>query len=249
MSNKYVVGGLLLCCLTSAPAIKADTIGLYLSASTWSPDISGFIDNTGPEIDLVDTLGYNDDDFQRLSVRLEHPLPVLPNIGLERYDLDSASVATLTESILYDGVLYNINETVDSQLDLSHQSVLLYYEVLDNWVNLDIGLDVMLFDGMIALDSTTSSNMTDIDETIPALYAMFEFDFPLTGLSAGGALSYIGYDDNDITKSRLFVAYESEIGLGVEVGLQTFDAEWEDIELSNGNLSYDGIYSSITFHF
>ena len=249
MSNKQLVGGLLLCCVASAPAINADTLGLYLSASAWSPDITGTIDNTGPAIDVVDTLGYNDDDFQRLSVRLEHPLPVLPNFGLERFDLDSSSVATLTETIIYDGTVYNIDDTVNSQIDLSHQSVLLYYEVLDNWVNLDIGLDVMLFDGVFELDSTTSTSTTDLDETIPALYAMFEFDFPLTGLTAGAAVSYIGYDDNDLTKTRLFVAYESDIGLGVEMGLQTFDLEWEDIELSNGNLSYDGIYSSITFHF
>ena len=70
MSNKQLVGGLLLCCVASAPAINADTLGLYLSASAWSPDITGTIDNTGPEIDVVDTLGFNDDDFQRLSVRL-----------------------------------------------------------------------------------------------------------------------------------------------------------------------------------
>ncbi len=249
MSNKYLVGGLLFCCMVSSSAFKADTLGLYVSASNWSPDISGTIDNTGPAIDLVDTLGYSDEDATRLSVRFEHPLPVLPNLGLERYDLDSSSTATLSEIITYNGTVYNINDTVNSQLDLSHQSVLLYYEVLDNWVNLDIGLDIMLFDGQIELESSTDSNMTDLDETIPALYAMFEFDFPLTGLTAGAALSYIGYDDNDITKSRLFVAYESEIGLGVEAGVQTFDAEWEDINLSNGNLSFDGAYASITFHF
>ena len=151
--------------------------------------------------------------------------------------------------MVYDGVVYNINDTVNSQLDLSHQSVLLYYEVLDNWINLDIGLDVMLFDGSIALESTTASAATDLDETIPALYGMFEFDFPLTGLTAGAAVSYIGYDDNDITKTRLFLAYESELGLGVEVGMQTFDAQWDDINLSNGDISFDGIYGSFNYHF
>ena len=249
MSKKHIMGSVLIGCLTTASVTQADTIGLYLSASAWSPDITGTIDNTGPQIDLVDTLGYDEEDAQRLSLRLEHPIPVLPNIGLERYDLDSSSVATLTETILYDGTLYNIDDTVSSQLDLSHQSVLLYYEILDNWVNLDIGLDVMLFDGSIALESSTDSNMTDLDETIPALYAMFEFDFPLTGLTAGAAVSYIGYDDNDITKSRLFVAYESDIGLGLEIGMQAFDAQWEDINLSNGDISFDGFYSSVTFHF
>ena len=250
MSIKRSLTGALLCCATVTPVTQADTIlGLYLSASAWAPDITGTIDNLGPAIDLNDTLGFTDEDAQRLSARLEHPLPVLPNIGIERYDLDGVAVATLNESIIYDGTTYNVSDVVNSQLDMSHQSVLLYYEILDNWISLDLGLDIMVFDGLIALDSSTESSMTDIDETIPALYGMVQSDFPTTGLSVGGTISYIGYDDNDITKSRLFLGWESEFGLGLELGIQTFDAEWVDINESNGNVSFDGMYTSLTYHF
>jgi hypothetical protein len=91
--------------------------------------------------------------------------------------------------------------------------------------------------------------MTDIDETIPAIYGMLQFDFPATGFSVGGTVSFISYDDNDITKSRLYLGWESDIGLGLEVGVQAFDAEWQDINESNGNISFDGIYTSLTYHF
>lgn len=250
MSIKPSIAGAILCCASVSSVAQADTIlGLYLSASAWSPDISGTIDSTGPRIDLNDTLGFSDDDAQRLSARLEHPVPVLPNIGLETYDLGNTSVATLNESIIYDGTVYNISDVVTSQLDMSHQSVLLYYELLDNWISLDLGLDIMVFDGLIALESSTNNSMTDIDETIPAIYGMLQFDFPATGFSVGGTVSFISYDDNDITKSRLYLGWESDIGLGLEVGVQAFDAEWQDISESNGNVSFDGMYTSLTYHF
>ncbi|NNJ72389.1 MAG: TIGR04219 family outer membrane beta-barrel protein, partial [Enterobacterales bacterium] len=220
--------------------LKADTLGIYLSASNWKPDISGNIESFGPAISLNETLGFTDDSGSQLSIRFEHPIPGLPNIGIQNNIFDSMASATLNQSITYDGVVYAVNTDVSSTLDFSHQDIILYYEILDNWISLDLGINIMNFDGEFNLVSGSGASIqrsdTTLDELVPALYGMVQFDFPATGIYVGSTLSYIGVDEDNFTKTKLLVGWESEAGLGVEVGYQSFAAEWEDFSDSNGNI-------------
>ncbi len=231
-------------------SLKADTIlGIYLSVSNWQPDFSGEIDNSGPIIDLNDQLNIIDDSSTILSFALEHPIPLVPNVKIQTTALDTRSVSTLDSDISFGGITFPSGSELNSQIDLSHTDYILYYEILDNWVSIDFGITVMNFDGNISLQSDGLVSVVNIDDYVPSGYAKASFELPLTGAFVGAEGSLLSVGDNSISDYKVFLGWESEFGLGAEVGYHSFAVEWEDFDSSDGDLAFDGYYASVNYHF
>ncbi len=230
--------------------VQADTLlGLYFSASHWQPDFSGDMNYDGSDINIEDQLNIEDDSSTVFSIALEHPIPLLPNIKLQRTTLDTSSIATLGSDLTFGGITFPDGTQLQSLLDFSHTDYILYYELLDNWVSLDLGINVINFDGNIILESEGLNSDLELDEFVPTLYGKASFELPLTGAYLGAEGSIIGSGDAAISDYKVFVGWESDFGLGAELGLHRFGADWEDIEDSHGDLVFDGYYASVIFHF
>jgi outer membrane protein len=235
--------------LAALNPVRADFVGLNIGANHWMPDVTGsFKSNTSTTdttINLKNDLGYKDDSSTSLSLSFEHPVPFIPNIKYSGYDLNSSSVGSA--SFNFKGKPYT--GIINSTLDLSHNDIVLYYELLDNWVNVDLGLDFKKFDGKVSVSDTTNSETIDVDETIPMLYLAARFDLPLTGMYIGANIQQLSVGDNSSEDTTLMVGYESKSGLGVEGGIKTFSLDLQDSNNLNTNLEYDGIYLNGYFHF
>ena len=231
-------------------SLKADTIlGIYISASSWQPDFSGEIDNSGPVINLNDQLNITDDSSTLTSFALEHPVPWIPNVKVQRTELDTTSLSIIGSDINFGGVIFPSGSELNSQIDLSHTDYILYYEILDNWVSIDFGISLMNFDGNISLQSDGLASEVNLDDYVPAGYARASFELPLTGVFAGVEGSLLSVGDNSISDYKVFLGWESEFGLGAEVGYHSFSVDWEDFDSSNGDLTFDGYYVSVNYHF
>ena len=249
--NSVTIKALVLALSVVVPAsLKADTIlGMYFSASSWHPDFSGEINNAGPMIDLNDELNIIDDSSTLMSFALEHPVPWIPNVKIQRTELDTTSSSILGSDISFGGVTFPSGSTLGSQIDLSHTDYILYYEILDNWVSIDLGITLMNFDGNIRLQSVDLSSEVNLDDYVPAGYAKAIFELPLTGAFAGVEGSLLSVGDNSVSDYKIFIGWESEFGLGAELGYHSFGVDWEDFDSSNGDLTFDGYYVSVNYHF
>ena len=229
---------------------SADFVGLNIGVAQWMPDLSGsFSSNSGTSVDLNSDLGYSDKSSTSLSVSFEHPVPLIPNVKYQGYDLNSSSSSTLTSQLTFDGNTYNATTDINSTLDLSHNDIVLYYELLDNWINIDVGLDLKKFDGKVSIsDSNTTSSIT-VDETIPLLYLAARVDLPFTGLYVSANIQQLSIGDNSVEDTTLLIGYESSMGLGIEGGFKTFTLELNDASNLNTNLQYDGLFLNGYYHF
>jgi len=235
----------------SIPA-HADFVGFSIGAAYWAPSLSGDFNSDGEsDIDLSDDLDIDDPSQSSLVLSLEHPVPFLPNIRYQSIDLDSDGRNTLTSSIRFDGETYGANETVRSTFDLSHDDIVLYYEVMDNWVNLDIGLDLKKFDGEVSMVGSTNTNTSsiEIDETLPLLYLSAKFDLPFSGFYVGADISSFSIDDSSADELTVKLGYESGSGLGIEGGVKTFSLDLDDADDLDTDIEYDGAYVNGYFHF
>lgn len=224
--------------------VWADFVGLNIGANHWTPDISGsFNSKNQSSIRLQNDLGYKDDSSTSLSLSFEHPVPFIPNIKYSGYDLSASSASTTTGTVNFNGGSYTGN--INSTLDLSHNDIVLYYELLDNWVNLDLGLDLKKFDGKVSIND----NSIDVDTTIPMIYLAARFDLPLTGLYVGANIQQLSIGDSSSEDTTLMIGYESKSGLGVEGGIKTFTLELQDANNLDTNLEYDGIFVNGYYHF
>ena len=240
-----------LCALGMSSNTLADTLGLTVGAFAWQQDFSGDIQSgdTGDVISIDKTLGYDDDETNGFFyAALEHPIPFIPNVMLARTEIDAS--ATETSSFTFDGI--DFNGTIDSSTDLSHTDLTLYYEILDNWVSLDIGLTVRTFDEGFEItgDTNLGTDKSDleVDETIPMFYVGTKFELPLSGLyvSAGG--NWVSYDDDELLDYKVALGYETDIGLGIEAGFRSFEIDYEDDD-EFADTTTDGAYAGIFYHF
>ncbi len=232
----------------TASMAQADTIlGIYAGAGIWQSDISGDVQDGTTEIDTEDDIGLDDNTNNYFYAALEHPIPLLPNIKLQHTKLSLDGDNALSRTIDFGGSQFSLNENVSAEADLTHTDATFYYEILDNWVSLDVGISVRLFDGFVEIQSTNESAREDLDVPIPLLYAKVRFDLPLTGLSLDAEAQGIGFSGNNLIDATVRIAYESTIGLGLEAGYRSMRLKIdEDIE---GDIDLGGVFAGINFHF
>lgn len=224
----------------------SDFVGLNIGSSFWKPDVSGTFNssNSSDNINLANDLNLSDHSGQALTLSFEHPIPSLPNIKIQNYSLSTSSSANLSSSVSFNNQTFS--GSVSSTLDLSHNDIVFYYELLDNWVNLDLGLNLKVFEGEISLQDSS----IDINETIPLMYLSARFDLPFSGFYVGANIQNISLENSSsVEDSTLLIGYESSNGIGIEGGYKTFSLDLDDSNRLNTTLEYDGLYLNGYIHF
>lgn len=233
----------------AAPFASADTLlGIYAGAGAWMVDTSGHL---GSDLDLEDDLKLDSTTATQFYVALEHPVPLVPNARIKRTDLTVDGTGSVTGNV--GGI--NLTGNVATDLDLSHTDFTVYYEILDNWVSVDVGFTARLFDGSVSFDGAgvTGGTSEDLNFVVPMGYAMAQFELPLSGLYVGGDLNYIGFNGNTLSDLNVQLGYNFPvpvIDLGLAVGYRQFTLKTDD-DLGDFETDIDvsGPYVNATFHF
>ncbi|WP_165855310.1 TIGR04219 family outer membrane beta-barrel protein [Marinobacter sp. JSM 1782161] len=211
-------------CFSSAAL--ADVVGLGANVSYWDSDLTGTASQGNDTVDVDDDLNLDSDDNVNLTAILEHPVPLLPNVRLNYTSIEQSGRGRLSTN--YNGII--VGSEVRSELDLDQVDLTLYYELLDNWVNLDGGLTVRNLDGKLTVrDTTNTANVseTEVDAVIPMLYAAARFDLPLTGLSVGVEGSGIAYGGDSILDGSAYGQYDLSV-LRLRAGYREYSIDYED---------------------
>jgi len=231
-----------------ATQAQADTIfGVYAGAGSWQTDYSGDIGD--PAISTQD-LGITDNSNSFFYIALEHPVPVLPNIKLQHTSISRSQTATITQSFEIDGTQFDADTDVHSAFDLSYDEATLYYEVLDNWLNLDLGLTVRKFSGYVSAESDMTSEKVDANLAVPMLYGKFQFDLPFTGFSAGFEGNYVTYQNSSLSdySAKISYLFDSVLDAGLELGYRAMNLKIDDSGVQT-DLELSGPYAAAIFHF
>jgi len=256
MTKLFKLIPLLAFIILSMPS-RADTVlGIYVGAGVWQSDFSGSLSETGQlSVDLSNDLGISGEDTNFAFIALEHPIPIIPNIRIQQTDLSISDTGNLSQTIIYDGTTFTASTDVNSTLDFSHIDATLYYELLDNWVNLDFGVTFRMFDGEASIETVATpvqAARQELEGTIPMLYLKGQIDLPFTGFYLAASGNAIGYDGNKLTDLIATVGYQSDglvLDFGVEVGIRTFTFELDDLDEIDGDIEMSGVYAALTIHF
>ncbi|PCJ21974.1 MAG: hypothetical protein COB04_02010 [Gammaproteobacteria bacterium] len=238
--------------------VAADTIfGIYAGAGAWFSEYNGdFSSDDAVDINLGDDLSFDKDNANSFYVAIEHPIPVLPNFRVQRTEVAIDENSELASQIEFDGAEFSSTEEVTAKLDLTHTDLTLYYEVLDNWVSLDLGVTVRVFDGEVLLQGTTIDPDTsepvfarqEIDVPIPMLYGKARFDLPFSGLAVEAEGNILEVSGNGVADATLKLAYEAKFGIGAEIGYRVFQLTLDDQDDLNAEVTIDGIYIGLSLH-
>lgn len=243
-----------LCLAALSTRAGADVVGLSLGADYWNYDISGSAryksTSSSDDLDLQDDLGYNDASTTVIRATLEHPVPVLPNVRLTYTDLDESADGRLTKSVVYGNTTFQLNEAVHSRFELKQTDITFYYRVLDNLVNLDLGLTAKYIDSRARITGETSgSEQANLSAWVPLVYAHAGIDLPLSGLSIGTEGSAIGYSGSRFYDFTANLNYQTPWLLGLVVGYRATRLELDDIDDSFADVKFSGPYAGAYLHF
>lgn len=234
--------------LTSS--VQADFIGAEVGYAAWNTKLTGDIRKGNDSFDFENELGYGSHEINGfLWAYIDHPLPLIPNLKIQKTNFSDSGTGSIQTSKTFSGKTLSAGN-LSSSIDFDQIDVIPYYRILDNWVNLDLGLNFKIIDGDISMtDNANTSATTDFTVVLPMLYAKARFDMPLTGLSVETDASYISYDGNSFTDVKAGVVYESSIGLGATAGYRLQNITLDDIDDTYGKMDIKGIYAGLFFHF
>ncbi|MCK0164691.1 TIGR04219 family outer membrane beta-barrel protein [Marinobacter sp. S6332] len=208
--------------LLATSLAQADVVGLGASVGYWDSNLSGNAASGGNSVDVDDELRLKDDGNANASIYVEHPVPVLPNVRLAYTLIEQSGNSTLTNP--YDGVS---SGPVRSDLDLEQLDLTLYYELLDNWVNLDLGLTIRDFSGELLVQNNSQVSRTEADAVLPLGYIAARFDLPLTGVAVGAEGNFISFDGDSMRDFNVYGQYNISV-LQLRAGYRQIAVDYED---------------------
>ncbi|MBW7470105.1 TIGR04219 family outer membrane beta-barrel protein [Marinobacter sp. M216] len=213
--------------ILSAPVAQADVVGLGANVSYWDSDLSGQATDNGDVVDVENDLNLDSDSNANASLYFEHPVPVLPNVRLNYTLIEQTGRGQLGAD--FGGIFVGSGVDVRSDLDLEQLDLTLYYEVLDNWVNLDLGLTARSLDGELNVKEIggTQASKTQVDAVLPMGYVAARFDLPLTGVSVGAEGNFVSYSGDSLHDFSAYGQFEIAV-LQLRAGYRQMSIDYED---------------------
>lgn len=229
----------------------ADVVGLSVGGGVWQASPEGDIGRS--DINLESTLNLEEENNQFIFVAIEHPIPILPNIRVQHSEMEWNGDALIAAGTNLNGNAFVSSEQVAVSLDLTHTDATLYYEVLDNVIDLDLGITARSFDGEASLIGATQQEAIDLDATGPLLYGRVGVDMPFTGLSAHLLANWINVDEFRLIDWAAEIMYEFDLlpalDAGLILGYRSMLVELDDLDELQADASFEGYYFALQLRF
>jgi len=233
----------------------ADIIGGELNLGYYNHAPSGTVQYEGDVVDIKKDLKWSKEGDMFIKAYIEHPLPVIPNIKLGYSTFGHQGEGSVDKSFQFGSSSFQLNSNIKTKLDLKMYDLTLYYEILDNWINADVGVNIKYIDGEIAVNGNDIiSNLlinesSDFQVPIPMIYAKLRLDVPTTDLSLQAEGNYISYDGNSFYDAEFGIRYTFSLGLGVEAGYKSMKLKLDDINDLSMDSEFSGAYGKLVWDF
>ena len=233
---------------------QADTLlGLYAGAQGWNMETAGGFSEDGQNTDFA----FEDKTQTNIYAAFEHPIPLIPNIKVQRTEMNTQGDTNLTTNFTFGGQLFTMNSDATSDVELTSTDIILYYELFDNdLISFDIGLNAKYLDGTLVVtekDNPDSTAMEEFSGAVPMLYSRLELGIPFTGFGAFAEGSYLSVDDHSLTDYQAAITYSLMENLALDVtfqvGYRTVTLELEDLDNIYSDLEFKGAFAGIEIHF
>ncbi|MEH8016828.1 TIGR04219 family outer membrane beta-barrel protein [Rheinheimera muenzenbergensis] len=237
-----------------AGTAQADTLlGIYLGADAWQSSAEGSFAAT----DMRQSFNFNDKTQTSYYLTLEHPLPLLPNVRLQRNQLTSAGISDISAGFTLAGATFASNTEVSNQLELSNTDYVLYYELFDNsLLSLDLGINAKHIKGHVLVTETAADGMSvrqNISQIIPMLYTSAAVGLPLTGLEFFAGGSIVSYDGSRVYDGQAGISYAFMDNLVLDttlkLGYRAVNMRLDDVDDLYADLTFNGVFAGIEIHF
>ena len=210
--------GLLALCVSFTS--QADTLlGLYAGAQAWNMETSGGFSNDGSNTEF----NFEEQTNTNLYVAFEHPIPLIPNVKVQRTAMDTQGDVILDTQFTLGDKVFAANGNAFTDVSLTTTDFILYYELFDNdLVSFDVGLNAKHIDGEFLATVDGETGREEFSGPVPMVYSRLAVGVPFTGFGAFVEGSFLSIDDHTIS---------------------------DDLDDIYSDLEFKGIYAGLEVHF
>ncbi|MCX8060180.1 MAG: TIGR04219 family outer membrane beta-barrel protein, partial [Aquificaceae bacterium] len=183
--------------LLAGLALIGESFGLNVDVSVGviNHKPSGLIQHPVPNGDRIDAkrdLGIGDESKVFGRLKLEHPLPLIPDVYLQYMPMEFFGSGNINRRIRYGNVTYDVNVRLDSKVELDRFDVGLYYGIPLFGLDPEIGVNtrIVSFKGSITgqefLTNQVRTESKSATVPIPMLYGALGVNLPAVPVSFRG---------------------------------------------------------------
>lgn len=233
--------------LATSFSLHADTLSVSIGGGAWNESPSGNFQKTsdGTNVDVKDSLFWDKESQGYFFATVEHFAPLLPNVRLMHTKIDHAGSGTA--AFTFDGKTFGGNN-VSNEVSIETTDLIAYYEILDNVVSLDIGLNIRSLNVDYSIVSASQSAADSFSATFPMLYALVGTS-PWPDLTISGEVSYIAFSGSSMSDITAKIAYTTNFLVGVEAGYRKQNITLDDTSGNDAELTFDGIFAGAYLKF
>jgi outer membrane protein len=232
----------------------ADTLlGLYVGAQGWNMQTDGGFSSDGANADF----NFEDKANSNLYAAFEHPVPLIPNIKVQRTAMDTVGETTLNSQYTFGDEIYAQNTDVITDVQITATDFILYYELFDNdLISFDVGINAKYIDGELLVtekDDPSSSSREEFSGPVPMVYSRLAIGVPFSGFGAFVEGSFLSIDDHTLSDYQAALTYSLMENIAVDVtfqlGYRAVELELDDLDNIYSNLEFKGVYAGLEVHF
>ncbi len=243
MIKKYVLP------LLISNLLYADTIGGEVSLGLFAHSLEGESSyQSSHNIDFSDTLNFSHTQDIFFSAYIEHPFLLFPNFKFSYNPLsynDNSHVSAFSW-----GKIENYNGNLNTRFSLDYTDITLYYELVDNSVEVDAGLTFRYVKGEMSIQNTLRTDRISYSTLFPLLYAKTRFNIPSTDISLQAEANLLSLSVTSSYDYSLSARYTFMMGLALEAGYKKFHLESDELFNSlETSMDFSGPYTSVIWDF
>jgi outer membrane protein len=235
--NNLITGSL----LAALPGMAtADILSITIGGGVWNETPEGGINKVTDvsAVDVKNELFWTEESQGYLFATLEHPIPLLPNVRLMYTSLDHSGSGNTNLGFDFENI--NFSGNVANEFTIDQTDLLLYYEVLDNVVSLDLGLNIRLLDITYKIADENGNNTNgSVSGPVPMIYGLVGGS-PWPGVLLSAEANYMAYSGSTVSDFTAKISYTTDFFVGIEAGYRTQTIELDDVDDTNANLDFDG---------
>ena len=167
--------------------LQADFLKAEVGAGIWSIKSAGEVSYHGTPLDLQDDLGLDSTLSAYVWANFKHFIPLIPNARVEVTRFGTDATKYIPKGVFDDINLSNTN--VNSKLNLDQIDAILYYNLWDTFILIDVGVGLKYYTGSIEV----ASGNVDVNVPIPIIYGRIGADIPFTNIGAEMDLKYFKF--------------------------------------------------------
>ncbi len=227
--------------------LAEDPYAVTVQSEFWHAKPYGSFADINHSVSLSD-IGINAEGQTSAELKIEHPLDYIPQFRMSVYNFEYTNETQLEKNLTFQNLLFSANESLVTEVDLSHVEISSYYTYQQNTSSIYLGVSAKTINGELLLKSKDHEVYKVIDKTLPLITIASSVDLIRPNLQFQFHFTGISMDRDKSSDIKANISYQHQNRLNIIVGYRHFNLSLKEKQAFLLNTSAQGPFIGAYLH-